>query len=72
MKQYVVSAIVSVDDVCDGRRPDADMLQRLIKEYCKTGKYNQPLFRGRAIMDIKDIQTMVTEVKDFSSGEGAI
>lgn len=70
MKQYLVSALVSVDDVCDGHRPDAEMMKRLIKNYCVMGKVNKPLFRGRVVMNIKDIQTVVKEVRGLSGREG--
>lgn len=70
MKQYLVSALVSVDEVCDGRRVDADMLKRLVREYCIVGKIDRKIFRGRVVMNIKNIQTVVSEIKGLSGGEG--
>lgn len=67
MKQYFVSAVVSVSDECRGRRPDADMMHRWIKESVKVGVIDQSLFRGRVTMELKHIKFNVMET-DFPIG----
>ena len=67
MKQYFVSAVVSVSDECMGRRPDADMLQRWINESVKMGVIDQSYFRGRVTMELKHIKFNVMET-DFPTG----
>jgi len=57
--KYIATLIIDVDENCDGYKTDREMIDRFLKFSVKVGKIHESAFRGKVLLNVKDVKYSV-------------
>lgn len=60
--KYIAMIVLDVEDEIDGWKPDKAMIERFLKYSVKTGKIHESAFRGKVLLNVKDVKINVMNV----------
>lgn len=60
--KFVAVVVIETTENSNGRKPDCEMIKRLIKYKCKSGIYEFKTFRGGVDLEIVEADCFVIEV----------